>query len=92
MVVAPWLCKCESARTAEEAVMDVDEAVNKPEVGAMADAMSALLALTVRMKIRVNSPALTIVTVAVVMAVVLDKAPMAVLMNDSSGRWYLLYC
>ena len=92
MVVAPWLCKCESARTAEEAVMDVDEAVNKPEVGAMADAMSALLALMVRMKIRANSPALTIVTVAVVMAVVLDEAPMAVLMNDSSGRWYLLYC
>ena len=92
MVVTPWLCKCKSAQTAEEAVMDVDEAVNKPEVGATADTMSALLALTVRMKILANSPALTIVTVAVVMAVVLDEAPMAVLMNDSSGRWYLLYC
>ena len=65
---------------------------DKPAVGATADAMSALLALTVRMKRRANSPALTIVTVAVVMAVVLDKAPMAALMNDSSGRWYLLYC
>ena len=77
---------------AEEAVMDVDEAVNKPEVGAMADAMSALLALTVKTRRLVNSPALRIVTVAVVMAVALDEAPMAVLMNDSSGHCYSLYC
>ena len=44
MVVAPWLCKCKSAQTAEEAVMDAEEAENKPKVGATADAMSALLA------------------------------------------------
>jgi hypothetical protein len=70
--------------------MDAEEAVNKPEGGATADAMSALLALTVKMRTQVNSPALSIVTVAVVMAVDLDKAPMAELMNDSSGRWYSL--
>ena len=92
MVVAPWLYKCESAQTAEEAVMDVVEAVNKPEVGATADAMSALLALTVKTKTLVISLALRIVTVAVVTAVVLDEAPMVALMNDSSGRWYSLYC
>ena len=80
MVVAPWLCNCESAQMAEEAVMDAEEAV------------SALLASTVKMKTLAKSPALRVVTVAVVKAVVLDEAPMVALMNDSSGRWYSLYC
>ena len=92
MVVAPWLCKCESAQTAEEAVMDVEEAVNKPEVGATADVMSVMLALIVKTKRLAKLPALRVVTVAVVTAVVLDEAPMVALMNDSSGRWYSLYC
>jgi hypothetical protein len=34
--------------------MDVEEAENKPEVGAMADAMSAMLALMVKMRTLVN--------------------------------------
>ena len=83
MVVAPWFCKCESAQAAEVAVMDADEAVNKPGVGAMADAMSALLVLMVKQKILVSSPTLRTVTVAVIMAEVLDEVPMAALMNDS---------
>jgi hypothetical protein len=84
MVVAPWFCKCESAQTAEEAAMDADEAVNKPEGGAKADAMSALLALTVKQKILlVSSPTLRTVTVAVVTAADLDEVPIAALMNDS---------
>ena len=70
--------------------MDVEEAMNKPEVGATADVMSALLAWTVKTKTLANSPALRIVTVAVVTAVDLDEAPMAEITNDSSGRWYSL--
>jgi hypothetical protein len=77
---------------AEEAMMDAEEAVNKPEVGATADVMSALLASMVKMKRLVKSPALRVVTVAVITAVDLDEAPMVALMNDSSGRWYSLYC
>jgi hypothetical protein len=92
MVVAPELCKCKSAQRAEEVVMDAEEAENKPEVGATADAMSAMLGLTVETRTLLNSPALRIVTVAVVTAVALDEAPMAVLMNDSLGHWYSLYC
>ena len=83
MVVAPWFCKCESAQVPEVAMMDTDEAVNKPGVGAMADAMSALLVLMVKQKILVSSPTLRTVTVAVIMAEVLDEVPMAALMNDS---------
>jgi len=92
MVAAPWLCNCESAQTAEEAVMVAEEAVNKPEVGATADVMSALLASTVKTKTLVKSPALRVVTVAVITAMALDEVPMVALMNDSSGRWYSLYC
>ena len=88
MVVAPWLCKCKSAQRAEEVMTDVEDAENKPKVGAMADAMSALLVLMVKTRTLVNSPALRIVTVAVVTAVALDEVPMVALMNDSSGRWY----
>ena len=39
---------------AEVAVMDMEEAENKPEVGATVDAMSAMLALTVKMRTLVN--------------------------------------
>jgi hypothetical protein len=72
--------------------MDVEETVNKPEVGATADVMSAMLALIVTTKRLAKLPALRVVTVAVVTAVVLDEAPMVAHMNDSSGRWYSLYC
>jgi hypothetical protein len=72
--------------------MDVEEAVNTPEVGATADVMSAMLALMVKTKRLAKLPALRVVTVAVVTAVVLDEAPMVALMNDSLGRWYSLYC
>jgi hypothetical protein len=58
MAVAPWLCQCKSAQTVEEVVMDAEVAENKPEVGATVGTMSALLALTVKMKTLVNSPAL----------------------------------
>jgi hypothetical protein len=69
---------------AEEAVMNVVEVVKKPEVGATADAMSALLALTVKMKTRVSLPTLRTATVAVVTATDSDEAPMlAKIMNDS---------
>ena len=50
MVVAPWLYNCESARMAEEAVIVAEEAVNKPEVKATVDVMSALLASMIKMK------------------------------------------
>ena len=66
--------------------------MNKPVVGATADVMSALLASPVKTRTLVKSPALRVVTVAVVTAVALDEAPMVALMNDSSGRWYSLYC
>jgi hypothetical protein len=75
---------------AEEVVMVAEEAVNQPEEGATADAMSALLVLMVKTRTLVTSPALRIVTVAVVTAVDLDEAPMAEITNDSSGRWYSL--
>ena len=39
---------------AEEAVMDTEEVENKPEVGAMADAMSALLVLMVKTRTLMN--------------------------------------
>jgi hypothetical protein len=53
---------------AREAVMDTEEAVIKPEVGATADVMSAMLVLMVKTKTLVKSPALRVVTVAVVTA------------------------
>jgi hypothetical protein len=52
------VCQCESAQTAEEVVTDAEVAENKPEAGATVGTMSALLALTVKMKTLVNSPAL----------------------------------
>ena len=54
MVVTPSFYKCESAQMAEVAMMDVEEAENKTEVGATVDAMSAMLASTVKMKTLVN--------------------------------------
>jgi hypothetical protein len=76
----------------EEAAMDAVEVVNRPEEGAMPDAMSALLASMIKQKTPVSTPTLRIVNAAVVMAADLDEVPTVVLTNDSSGRWYLLYC